>query len=44
MTYRSQRTHAFLTEKENFDQNETKSKMGNPTNGFRETNLMLQLA
>ena len=44
MTYRSQKTHAFLTEKENFDQNETKSKMGNPTHGFRETNLMLQLA
>ena len=33
----------FLRKNVNFNKNETKSKMENPTNRFRETNLVLQL-
>ena len=32
----------LLNKNINFDKNETKSKMENPTNDFRETNLVLQ--
>ena len=33
----------WLNKNTNFHKNETKSKMENPTNSFRETNLVLQL-
>ena len=33
----------LLNENINFNKNETESKMGIPTNGFIETNLVLQL-
>ena len=33
----------FLSKNINFNENETESKMENPTHSFRETNLVLQL-
>ena len=33
----------FVEKNINFAKNETESKMENPTNGFREANLVLQL-
>ena len=39
MTFQSQRVHAFFNI--NFNKNEAKSKMENPTHIFRETNLEL---
>ena len=33
----------FLNKNISFNENETESKMGNPTHSFRETNLVLQL-
>ena len=33
----------FFKRKKNFKENETESKIENPTRSFRETNLVLQL-
>ena len=41
MTFSSQRVHAFFWTKTNFNENQTESKMENPTHSFRETNLVL---
>ena len=33
----------FVEQKQNFNKNETELKIENPTHGFREMNLVLQL-
>ena len=44
MTFQSQRGHAFCsTKKIKFNKNEMELKMENPTQVFRETNLVFQL-
>ena len=44
MTFQSERGHAFCsTKKIKFNKNETELKMENPTQFFRETDLVFQL-
>ena len=40
---KSKSLHFLLNKNINFNKNETESKMENPTQSFRETNLELQL-
>ena len=44
MTFKSQRVHAFLVNKNtNYNKNKEESEMENPTYSFREMNLALQV-